>query len=75
MRLAVPDLNTEDFFDYCIIGTGPAGITCALSLATNGTRVALLEGGGREYSERSQNLNRGQVVGDPYIAPFHQAIG
>lgn len=68
MRLVVPDLGTEDFFDYCIIGTGPAGITCALSLATNGTRVALLEGGGREYSERSQNLYRGQVIGDPCFA-------
>jgi len=68
MRLSVTDLSAEDLFDYCIIGTGPAGITCALSLAASGTRIILLEGGGREYSERSQNLYRGQVVGDPYFA-------
>jgi choline dehydrogenase-like flavoprotein len=67
MLLNVGDLSAEDLFDYCIIGTGPAGITCALSLAKNGTRVVLLEGGEREYTERSQNLYRGQIVGDPYF--------
>lgn len=44
------------FYDFCIIGAGPAGITLALRLAGNGWRVLLIEGGGHEYSENSQNL-------------------
>ena len=68
MRFNFDDLSSEDLFDYCIVGTGPAGITCALSLAANGARIALLEGGGKEYTERSQNLYRGHIVGGPYQA-------
>jgi choline dehydrogenase-like flavoprotein len=41
-------------YDLCVVGAGPAGITLALQMAAKGWRVALLEGGGREYSERSQ---------------------
>ena len=43
-------------YDFCIIGAGPAGITLALRLAGNGRRVVLLEGGGHEYSQKSQSL-------------------
>ncbi|MHC8367366.1 FAD-dependent oxidoreductase [Pseudomonas sp. ZT5P21] len=46
----------RDFYDVCIIGAGPAGITLALRLAGNGRRVLLLEGGGHEYSQNSQSL-------------------
>lgn len=46
----------RDFYDFCIIGAGPAGITLALRLAGNGRRVLLLEGGGHEYSQNSQSL-------------------
>lgn len=46
----------RDFYDVCIVGAGPAGITLALRLAVNGRRVLLLEGGGREYSQNSQSL-------------------
>jgi len=45
-------------YDVCIIGAGPAGITLALRLAEAGWRVVLLEGGGHEYSPRSQALYR-----------------
>ncbi|MHC8332721.1 FAD-dependent oxidoreductase [Pseudomonas sp. LB3P25] len=44
------------YYDFCIIGAGPAGITLALHLAGNGWRVVLLEGGGHEYSQNSQSL-------------------
>lgn len=44
------------FYDFCIVGGGPAGITLALHLAGSGWRVVLLEGGGHEYSENSQSL-------------------
>lgn len=43
-------------YDFCILGAGPAGITLALRLAGAGWRVLLAEGGGREYSERSQGF-------------------
>jgi choline dehydrogenase-like flavoprotein len=56
----IKDYQTQkelrDYYDFCIIGAGPAGITLALRLASNGSRVVLLEGGGHEYSRNSQSL-------------------
>ncbi|MEX3772716.1 FAD-dependent oxidoreductase [Pseudomonas sp. MYb118] len=46
----------REAYDICIIGAGPAGITLALRLAGQGRQVLLLEGGGREYSQDSQDL-------------------
>lgn len=46
----------RDAYDFCIVGAGPAGITLALRLAGAGWSVALVEGGGREYSPDSQTL-------------------
>ena len=48
----VPDRH----YDVCVVGAGPAGITLALKLAERGKKVLLLEGGGTEYSDRSQAL-------------------
>ncbi|CAM4062175.1 Pyranose 2-oxidase [Pseudomonas reidholzensis] len=56
----IKDYETEkglrDDYDVCIIGAGPAGITLALRLAGAGWKVVLLEGGGHEFSARSQAL-------------------
>lgn len=57
----------EEAFDICIIGAGAAGISMAVTLAERGHRVLLCEGGDADYSERSQECYRGDVVGDPYI--------
>jgi len=46
----------HEFYDVCIVGGGPAGITLALRLAGYGWRVMLVEGGAGEYSPRSQAL-------------------
>jgi choline dehydrogenase-like flavoprotein len=54
-------------FDVCIAGSGPAGMSLALSLAERGKDVLLLEGGGREFSDRSQDLYIGEIAGDPYF--------
>jgi hypothetical protein len=54
-------------FDTIIIGAGAAGITTAITLEKFGKSVALIEGGGLEYSEKSQNIYRGNVIGDPYF--------
>ena len=47
-------------YDVCIAGGGVAGIVLARRLATLKRRVLLLEGGGFEYSELSQDVYRGE---------------
>jgi choline dehydrogenase-like flavoprotein len=55
--------NKEEYiYDVCICGAGPAGITVARTLAKKGMRVALLEGGGLEYSQQSQDLYKGKTT-------------
>lgn len=54
-------------FDVAIIGAGAAGITLALKLSYYGKKVALIEAGGREFSEESQEIYRAKTVGDPYF--------
>ena len=68
MLLNVNELNTEQVFDYCIVGSGPAGITLALKLASTGKSIALLEGGSENYSNASQELYSGEVIGDKYFS-------
>ncbi|MEH6640782.1 FAD-dependent oxidoreductase [Vreelandella glaciei] len=68
MYIAFEDINEHsDAWDVCIIGAGAAGISMAVTLAERGHRVLLCEGGDADYSERSQECYRGDVVGDPYI--------
>jgi choline dehydrogenase-like flavoprotein len=50
-------------YDVCVVGGGPAGITVALQLASKGQRVALLEGGGLDYSQESQSLYEVETKG------------
>lgn len=58
-------------YDVCVCGSGPAGITVARELASSGKRVLLLEGGGLEYSERSQKIYEGKETG---IDTFNLAL-
>ncbi|MDF1736141.1 MAG: GMC family oxidoreductase [Minwuia sp.] len=54
-------------YDYCIVGTGPAGTTLALELSKDkGKRVLLLEGGREDYNEKSQGLYTGSSSGRTY---------
>jgi choline dehydrogenase-like flavoprotein len=50
-------------YDVCVCGTGPAGITTARKLAQGGKRVLLLEAGGLEYSDESQDHYKGKTIG------------
>jgi len=63
--------NTEELsdinFDIIIVGAGAAGITLAKKIESSGKRVALVEGGGEEWSDISQDCYKGQVIGDPYF--------
>lgn len=58
------DISAE--YDSIVAGAGPAGITIARKLAEQGRRVALLEGGGRSYSQRSQDIYKGAVSAIDY---------
>lgn len=53
-------------YDICICGAGAAGITLAKTLGKKGKKVILLEGGGREYSQQSQDCYKGENIGITY---------
>lgn len=52
---------------YCVVGSGPAGMTVAHSLAERGHSVLLIEAGMRDWEPWSQELYAGKAVGDPYF--------
>jgi len=66
------DLNRKEGYlhirkyDVCVCGSGPAGITVARALAAKGKKVAVVEGGSLEYTDRSQSIYEGQSVGEEY---------
>jgi choline dehydrogenase-like flavoprotein len=59
-----PDPQT---YDVCIAGGGVAGIVLATKLARRNRKVALLEGGGFEFSEESQAVYQGSILGRSYF--------
>lgn len=52
--------------DVCIIGAGAAGITLARRLARQGHGIILLESGGLDFEQETQDLYRGENLGMPY---------
>ena len=56
----------DTLFDVAVCGAGPAGISLARALARKGRRVALLEAGGLDLSDESQDCYRGESVGLHY---------
>ncbi|RUR37830.1 GMC oxidoreductase [Vreelandella populi] len=56
-----------DTVDVCVIGSGAAGVSIAVTLSHLGHRVLMCEGGDEIFSERSQDSYRGEVEGDTYI--------
>lgn len=49
--------------DVCIVGGGGAGITLAREFINSPFRVVLLESGGMEYEQETQDLYQGQSIG------------
>ena len=65
--MPIIDANTEDLThmaetDICIIGGGAAGITLALQFINTSHRVCILESGGNEYEQNTQDLYQGDNV-------------
>jgi choline dehydrogenase-like flavoprotein len=58
--------NTTVEADICIIGAGAAGITLARDLASGNHRIAVFESGGFDFSQESQQLYDGEVIGQPF---------
>ena len=50
-------------YEVCICGAGAAGITLAWFLSSKGMKVALLEGGNRQYTQQSQDIYKANSVG------------
>jgi choline dehydrogenase-like flavoprotein len=68
VQISFSDAAQITDIEYCIIGTGPAGLTCALTLAAAGRKVFVAEAGGEDISANSQDLYQGEVIGDPYFS-------
>jgi choline dehydrogenase-like flavoprotein len=54
--------------DVCVVGSGPAGLAIAMELSKAGKQVCLLESGGLEYEDDTQDLYSGESVG--WVSPL-----
>jgi choline dehydrogenase-like flavoprotein len=69
MRVAPEQMQGRypEHAQVCVVGSGPAGLTLAHTLATAGIKVFLVEAGGLELDDASQDAYKGEVIGDPYF--------
>ena len=69
MKRELSKLSGLDY-EFTIIGTGPAGISLALGLSQKGKKVLLLEAGEYGYTDKSQQVYDGKVIG-----PYNLGLG
>jgi hypothetical protein len=62
---SLDEIKTKKY-DVVIFGSGPAGITTAISLPPS-VKVLIVEAGDIDYSEASQQYYDGKVIGDKYF--------
>lgn len=60
--------------DVCVVGGGAAGVALARKLTRNGHDVCLLEAGGMDFEQATQDLCFGEVVGMEYYELEHSRL-
>ena len=60
--------------DVAIVGAGAAGQAAARRLLALGHSVVLIESGGFDHDDASADLNRGDVIGQPYHPLEHSRL-
>ncbi len=60
--------------DVCVVGGGAAGVALARNLAGRGHDVCLLEAGGMDFEQPTQDLCRGDIVGMEYYELNHSRL-
>lgn len=58
------NVSSNVLYDICIVGAGAAGITIAKYFANSSTKVALVESGNFNFDQETQNLYKGETVGN-----------
>jgi choline dehydrogenase-like flavoprotein len=66
---AFTDGSTLPFYDVCVVGSGPAGLTVANELRTRQLRICVLESGQRQRTEHATVLKQVVSEGDIAIDP------
>ncbi|MEM8488494.1 MAG: GMC family oxidoreductase [Bacteroidota bacterium] len=61
------DNNTVIEADLCIVGAGAAGISLALEWIDTPYNVVVLEAGGFDFENETQQLNKGDITGRHYF--------
>jgi choline dehydrogenase-like flavoprotein len=60
--------------DVAIVGSGAAGQAAARRLLARGRSVVLIESGGFDHDPAAADLNRGEIVGQPYHPLEHSRL-
>ncbi|WP_066737826.1 FAD-dependent oxidoreductase [Cupriavidus sp. D384] len=74
MALSDPSPETTLQTQVCVIGSGPAGIACALELARRRIDVILVEAGGTDHLPEAQAMCDAEIVDPRRHAPMHDAV-
>lgn len=74
MVLRPPSLDATLRTSVCVVGSGPAGITCAMELAKRHIDVLLVESGVENFHGESQAMCDAEIVDNRRHAPMQDAV-
>jgi choline dehydrogenase-like flavoprotein len=72
LEMAADDMHLRA--DVCVVGAGAAGVALARDLKSSGHEVVLLEGGGLDFEQPTQNLFAGRNIGMEYYDLEHARL-